>query len=75
MRILSFVIWIPIFAYILLLFLAVVSVILTTTGIIVVSAIAAAAGLYVIKLYHRHFTPEIWLWKIKRWWWFMKHRW
>jgi membrane associated rhomboid family serine protease len=65
---LSFVIWIPVTVYIVLLAFAVVSIIMTTAGVIIVSIVATAAGLYVAKLYSRHFMPKIWLWKIKRWW-------
>jgi membrane associated rhomboid family serine protease len=65
---LSFVIWIPVTVYIILLAFAVVSIIMTTVGTIIVSIMAAAASLYVAKLYSRYFMPKIWLRKIKRWW-------
>ena len=70
MKMLSFVIWIPVTVYILLLAFADASIVLTTAGVITVSVIATAMGLYVAKLHSRHFMPKIWLWKIKRWWWF-----
>jgi len=70
---LSFVVWVPILVYMLLLSLAIVSVLMTALGITIVSVIATVTGIYIIKLYHHHFTPRIWLWKINRWWWIKRN--
>ena len=72
MKILSFIVWIPILVYMILIAFAVTLIVITAIGAVVVSMAATAVCLYVAELYRRHFTPGIWLWKIERWWWFKR---